>query len=418
MLVQEQDTTSNHQPATMVSMSWRSIGFVALATSCIFLFTHDGRVILRQPVSSHSTQSAQKVFTGTAEACSFEQLQEWNMDDTTVSTSSPAADTCWKLQDEILRVPTEAIVNRHNLPKLGNGCLGGVYKAVIELPVSRRLCSVALKTDNCYGLLSNPWAPHKCDPITGKCSCERSQAKSCVLDDAGYNYNTFQGGEYTGALPWYAQLETGNYQEGLLPTWASVHTSPEEPMKHWLPRSVTNSIPHPDPTAVGVIMPLRKFAVLESMSASEKTWDSVSLARLFLPAAKGLELLSVMGLAFQDMMAKNVGIVDNGEGHLPHAILFDNSYIGLQDDVVCAERSCEFCRESIFPAADRKKVRVRGQGALSTSVIKFRNIVLDVLDLSPDATAAAELREALVDAGASIETIVGVLESHTGSHRR
>lgn len=413
MLSQEQDTSN--QPATIglhVSLSWRSVGLVALlATSCIFLFAHDGSV-MQQSVSS--THADQKVFDGHAQPCSFEQLQEWTLNDT---TSTPADDTCWKLQDEILRVPTEAIVNRHNLPKLGNGCLGGVYKAVIELPVSRQLCSVALKTDNCFDGLSNPWAPHKCDPVTGKCSCDRSQAKACIMG-TGFNYNTFQGGEYMGALPWYAQMETGNYQEGLLPTWAMVHTSPEEPMKHWLPRSFTNSIPHPDPTAVGVLMPLRTFAVLSSMSVSEKTWDSVSLARLFLPAAKGLEFLTGMGLAFQDMVAKNVGIVINGEGQLSHAILYDNSYIGLQDDVACGERSCEFCRESVFPAADRKKVRVRGQDALSTSVNKFRDIVLEVLDLSPDTTAAAELREALVAAGGAIETIVVALELHSGGGNR
>lgn len=321
------------------------------------------------------------------EACTFEQLSQFKR-------KSSAKKDCWSLEDEILRVSARSIVNRDTLPKLGNGCLGGVYKAIIQLP-DHSFCAAALKTDNCYRGTANPYARHICDADGKNCICNRFQAHSCIESKAGWNYNTFVGGEYTGALPWYAQLQTGTIQKGLLPTWAVVH-APDRPIKQWIPFFFQTSIPHPDKSAVGVLLPLQKFTNLRALTDKERAMDAVKIAKLMLPAAEGLAFMARMGLAIQDMVDKNVGIVLDVDE--PYSMLFDKSYVAIQNDFNCAagDVSCQFCRESTFSIAKRKKAFIEGLDAIHSDLRRFRDLILkELLAYSPD-HKSEELRQKLL----------------------
>eukprot|EP00978_Attheya_sp_CCMP212_P039266 scaffold202776_cov30-Attheya_sp.AAC.1 len=40
---------------------------------------------------------------------------------------------CWRPEEEVLQIPVDAILNRHDMDGIGAGSKGGVYQAIIQL---------------------------------------------------------------------------------------------------------------------------------------------------------------------------------------------------------------------------------------------------------------------------------------------
>ena len=194
---------------------------------------------------------------------------------------------CWSLEENIIRIPSQAIVNRHALTPLGSGNKGGVYKAVITLRSSQ--CVAALKTDHCRNLWTG-----------GPTSCVNPWAIQTRPE-------SFWGSEYTGAVVYYysAVLKESTLA-GLLPTWAVVHGPP---VVSWLPHAWWRGAPHTDSTIIGVLMPLQSnFHPMVKGQGPPPHIDMRQTARTLLPAARGLEYVHSLGLVFQDIVEKNVAV--------------------------------------------------------------------------------------------------------------
>eukprot|EP00978_Attheya_sp_CCMP212_P030456 scaffold112068_cov49-Attheya_sp.AAC.3 len=62
---------------------------------------------------------------------------------------------CWRPEEEVLQIPVDAILNRHDMDGIGAGSKGGVYKSIIQLDYTTMsgndhvLCTAALKTEEC-----------------------------------------------------------------------------------------------------------------------------------------------------------------------------------------------------------------------------------------------------------------------------
>jgi hypothetical protein len=76
--------------------------------------------------------------------------------------------------------------------------------------------------------------------------------------------------------------------------------------------------PHPNRSILGVILPRSSFTpaskVLRLDDTSRFYSTSIDLARVMIAAARGLEFAGSLGLAFRDLLEKNLGFLDeNGE---------------------------------------------------------------------------------------------------------
>jgi hypothetical protein len=188
---------------------------------------------------------------------------------------------------------------------------------------------------------------------------------------------------------------------GLLPTWAVI-----EDVKHPLYSPPTTyhelgGYPHPDATIKGVIMPLWAFTPVSTILSEKKsdtqrsTTTAAELARVMLPAAQGLEFVGGMGVAFRDLLEKNVGILaDTKEG-----IVYDHSFIGVQHVENCSSIACNFCMEDAFPPFDDhyhhqiKGIRL-GHPYVLGDMHNFRNVIVKLVQhqqCSTDQERAAEL---------------------------
>lgn len=274
------------------------------------------------------------------------------------------AHTCWSLEQLMLRVPAAAILNRDQLVKLGNGRKGVVHKVVVALtsPETEMMqqCIAAVKSDCCYAPEYHFANPQNDKDGTAMCSSCISTGSNVLV-----RAKSFLRGEYTGALPWYAQvLSKHDPFPGLLPTWALI-TDETRPLRHrFVPHKLLGGSPHPDASVLGVLMPIRPFQSLDETAVplpDNETDGVTSFARTFLPAAEGLQFVSEqLGLAFQDIAEKNIGIYNRNNGKTePTAFVYDNGYVGLDhgtwhDEGKLTLRS-KFCQERSFAIANRKK---------------------------------------------------------------
>lgn len=233
-------------------------------------------------------------------------------------------ESCWSLQANVLKVPDTAIVNRDRLLKLGAGYKGGVHKALLRLN-HKEMCFAALKTDHCHN------------------SKDQSQLKltqtgvPCVASNAfRQNDKTYLGGEYTGALVHYMSRRLQTNVPGLLPTYAMVYK--KKPLRSRLEWSRLKGNPHTDARVVGSIMPLQDFVPLPKLQSTVLlSWTTQRVSSVMLPAARGLEFLHRLGLVHQDVIDRNIGIVDN-----ERAILFDYTYLST---IGGCQIGCDYCKE-------------------------------------------------------------------------
>ena len=370
--------------------------------------------------------------------CTFQDLLQFKKQtNTTTNTPKSTTENGWKLQEEIIRVPADAIFNREHLPTLGTckgpaaGVLGSVHKAVIKLPSQKQqqrkhaFCKAVLKTDKCYSILPLEFtAEEVCDKSGKNCVCVSKTAHSCLDPKAGWNFVTNTRGEYLGALPWYAQVKTGNYQKGLLPTYAIVEAK-DRPLRQWVPEFILRWFvsywvpPHPDRSVMGILMPLLKFQDLESLFQKKiekdpkelKQFTGLKIAKLMVSATEGLVYIHRMGLVYQDILPKNIGILwpkDNTTE--PYSLLFDNLYMGTQKDFICPttqtgvrEDICNYRHEEAFPLAYRSPEGKHE--AVANEAPAFRgSFQIILLDRNPD-PKAKELRELLLQCNTSQELL-------------
>jgi hypothetical protein len=304
-------------------------------------------------------------------ACSYNQL-ETSFSSLSLSANDEHAnnENCWSLQEEVLRIPPSAIVNRNHLPKLGNGFKGGVHLAIFDLGGDKKSwCKAALKTDHCHSLL------HDNNLFTDQTSL------SCVSDNSFlWNDASYLGGEYTGALVFRAlqkrqrKMQAAN---GIIPTWAVVYDDSSKGLVSIRPRSWLQGAPHPDNKLLGMVMPLVDFTPSNQLDRQRRrllSGNLTSLANMLLPAAEALEFVNGLGLAFQDLLPSNVGITDEN-----HSVLYDNSYMALQKDVQCPWQQdhdvCAFCREPVFFKANYTQHRWEGHTAIQSDLRSFRKVI-------------------------------------------
>jgi hypothetical protein len=332
--------------------------------------------------------------------------------------------SCWSLAQEIVRIPTTALVafRRHPMKRLGGGRKGTVYVAWIALndrdARHRQVCTVAVKTDACY-----PWrtalqfwqAP---DPDTSR-SCFSDHVYPWIGGSfLGLGGQTsFGGAEYTGALVHYAQQQERyhgaqrqqRYHDapvpGLLPTWALLM----RPNSIWQRLRSMVYFPgaraHDDPRVVGTIMPLRSFQPLTTVDRSSLTQSVASYVQSMLPAARGLDFVNnVLGLAYQDIKPKNVGLLSTGE-----AFVYDHTYLGRLPHHNCTSPACRYCPEAVFPAAGDRPTD--GHALEEVDFYAFRHVVLKYLTKCPDKDKVKELVAELV-VTSNLGELISVLEGY------
>lgn len=130
-------------------------------------------------------------------------------------------------------------------------------------------------------------------------------------------------------------------------------------------------------------MPLIEFTPIVHLSPKERqSLSPVAIAKIMQSSADGLVLLNRMGIAFQDIRSPNVGLVTDATTGERYSILYDNSYMGLQDTVPCEghDIACQFCDKDAFVKAKRqRKEHFRASDALTLDMIYFRRVILDDL---------------------------------------
>jgi hypothetical protein len=351
-------------------------------------------------------------------ACTFAQLYEAFHPVSAPPSTPPETHNnndnsapCWSLAEEILRIPTTAVVNRLDMPRLGRGRKGTVHAAWITVPsahdttdsgVPANLCAVAVKTDACYSW----W---KALSLWATPAPETSQ--SCLADDTwrGLGQTSFGGAEYTGALVQYAATRHHDtHIPGLLPTWGIV----VRPDSVWQRiRSVWyRSGPRgpADPRIVGTLMPLTSFAPLTTANRSHLTVSVEHYGRAMLPAARGLHFVNhVLGLVYQDIKPKNVGLRT-----LPspqqEAFVYDHTYLGRLPQHTCRSPACHFCPEAVFSRAGDRPTD--GHALEEVDFFAFRHVLIKYLKQCPGKRRVKELEgQLLVTPGLS--DLITVLEA-------
>jgi len=224
--------------------------------------------------------------------------------------SSHQSSACWKIEDEIVEIPTSAILNRNNMTRLGRGFKGGVFKALIQLK-DESTCYAALKTDQCS---SNQGRNYR-------------YSVPCVADGAYKTSQSFMKGEITGMLVHYAFYRRGlEVPQGILPTYAVVKAAKAPKTMKYEGRSNNITYPAEDPLQIGVIMPLREFDDIERQTDLPETFSAI--AAVMSPAAIALQTYHTLGLAHGDVYITNIAI-DKDTGK---AVLYDNSVVAKQGD--------------------------------------------------------------------------------------
>ena len=345
------------------------------------------------------------------------------------SSPNKRADCSWKLEDEILRIPIDAVASRHHLTKLGSGYKGGVHQAILKIDDVDALvgelalgnyCTVAVKSDHCHSFTTYLFS--------ARSSRSCLQPWSLLWNDASY-----LGGEYTGGLVFQALLESHSVEKypGIVPTWAMIHDT-DNPVWSRLPRRWLQGAPHPDASLKGIVMPLMDYTPLNQLTKKQVArlaQNTTYLSHMMLPAAEGLVFVNHLGLAFQDILKTNLGITNDWS----HALIFDNTYLALQQQPQqqpqqqqqqqqqdnadsnnhCPKDQveCQFCPEPVFGAANYTKHRLGNQGALDSDRLGFLNILLWLLEQVPERRQAWKLKQSLTICD-SMPQIAEVLRIH------
>lgn len=335
--------------------SWWILAGVAAWPGFRFLLGGAGSRSQRASVADESFQNYTALYAD-APACTFDDLlrsfpnpnllrrqRDNNQDEHDPQRTKEKKQQCWKLEDELVRVPTTAILNRNHLKKLGHGKAGAVFRALVQLKNHEtnhgdnqeegnnnpNVCYCALKTDLCQESL---WQ-------------SKADSVSCVKDGSyllkGFS---FLMGEITGMLVPYAYWRRGKEPpSGLLPNLAVVEADSRK-QALWVPsfwgyRARDTSI-------IGVLMPLRKFHSVFDLKHSHD--DNLfqfhrslpEIARVMLPAARALETLHAFGLVHQDMHSGNI-VIDDATGT---SLLSDLGLVGkLVDNCTASQDMCNFC---------------------------------------------------------------------------
>jgi len=321
--------------------------------------------------------------------CSFQDLNR------TFSSSLSPREECqdtWSLKDTILRVPYTAIINRNNMEKLGQGYKGGVHKALLQVTNDNgndySSCWAAVKTDHCHYI----WT---LQTIFRRNSDREGTA--CVADYAfRRNDASYLLGEYTGTLPFYTAYLNNDkgleeLMEGLLPTWGVIVTSQHtNPLRSLLPHWMLKGSPHPDKTIIGSIMPYYENMVPLKNRVTHKANSSI-VAKQMLSAGRGLQFVHSLGLVFQDIISKNIGIMttsttgntrkqeneENSDSHQQkqHAVLFDNTYLSQLGECT-STKYCNFCQKDDFSHISYQNHRdVTIHSAAQSDVRNLANII-------------------------------------------
>ena len=361
--------------------------------------------------------------------CTFDQL--YSIFSSRDPRPSHDESRCWSLQEEILRVPTKAIANFDSPEHIGNGNMGSVSKVVVALhgnsqtitPNEPSYCVAAMKTD----FRSSDFCTKEIFPHPTRWF-HKQMLLSCI--DAYVFRKSYLGAEYTASMAFYAQRRAGIEIPGLLPTWAVVQDGlDEEDSKAALWQQLTHRFllgrPHTDVNVRGVLMPLRSFDVLADINQERKELEletssryqdlsDTQLSSALLTAAQGLEFLNSLGLASQDMLSKNVGILSNHGSIDDHrvGVLYDNSFIGWQqpDSSNCPlpNNACNVCPEKVFPSVKRSS-------AFQDDFIGFRNIVVEALELVTNQQFPLSRRIKQLSQTTSLSQLMNVLKELTSN---
>jgi hypothetical protein len=386
--------------------------------------TYEGQLSLVSSTTANSSSTPPPLLATQPEnvpACTFAQLYEAFPPAPSPASTAPETHNnnnndnsapCWSLAEEILRIPTTAVVNRHDMPRLGRGRKGTVHAAWIAVPsahddndsvVKPSLCAVAVKTDTCYSWWSalSLWATPAPEIST-----------SCLADDTwrGLGQASFGGAEYTGALVHYAA--TGHHDThipGLLPTWGIVvrPDSAWQQIRSWWyrpgPRGPT------DARIVGTLMSLTSFAPLTTTHRSNLTVSAEHYVRAMRPAARGLHFVNhVLGLVYQDIKPKNVGLHTLSSLSSQEAFVYDHTYLGRLPQHVCTTSACDFCPEAVFSRAGDRPTD--GHALEEVDFYAFRHVLIKYLKQCPDKRQVKAL-EAQLLATSGLSELISVLEA-------
>ena len=292
---------------------------------------------------------------GDAPLCKFDDLaQSFPNPQRSHNEQRTANKQCWKLEHEVLQVPTTAIVNRNHLVKLGQGKAGAVFKALVQLQHSPQVCYCALKTDLCQESL---WF-------------KKEDSVSCVKDGSflmkGFS---FLMGEFTGMLVQYSFYRRGlEPPSGILPNWAVVKASSSK-QALWVPWWWGYRAR--DPTLVGILMPLTKFQGLYDLSRSDVPFPDQlpDIAEMMLPAARGLQTLHGLGLVHQDMHSANV-IIAASSGK---SMLADLGLVSKRHD--CTSDMCDYCVDKSIGNRRFRHKAIEGLDAMESDANRLAELI-------------------------------------------
>lgn len=307
---------------------------------------------------------------------------------------------CWKLEEEILRVPVSAIQGPTNLTSLGKGNFGNVYLATIDVQTSaaprakakRKFCNVALKSDFCKLVHST----------------SDSEDVSCLDSRSVERKTSLMATEYTGALVSYATSKGQIFpsatrdihdasslsfstrhvvQDGYLPTWGVVQRT----NRNIIPSDIRVNAPNSDPSIIAVLLPLVRFQVLSEVDFDELQLSAANVAEMFLPLARALAFRMDLGLVHQDMMVKNMGFLETER----RAFLFDNSFTAVYyNETRFCGKPCNFCHEDEFEKGVGLK---RDPWPFFVDLIDFTRILVDhVLPTCTDKLRSSEVMHQIV----------------------
>lgn len=288
--------------------------------------------------------------------CEFEDLaQSFGNPRQSLNEKRTTNHKCWKLQDEVLQVPTTAIINRNHLTKLGQGKAGAVFKALVQLQHTPRVCYCALKTDLCQESL---WF-------------KKEDSVSCVKDGSylmkGFS---FLMGEFTGMLVQYSFYRRGlEPPPGIMPNWAVVKAKSSK-MGWWVPSYWGYRAQ--DPKIVGILMPLSKFQGIYDLSRSDVPFpDQLSdIAKMMLPAARGLQVLHGLGLVHQDMHSGNV-VIAEATGL---SMLADLGLVSKRHD--CTSGMCDYCVDASIGDRRFSHKAIEGLDAMESDANRLAELIV------------------------------------------
>ena len=288
--------------------------------------------------------------------CEFEDLaQSFINPRQSLNEKRTAKHKCWKLQNEVIQVPTTAIINRNHLTKLGQGKAGAVFKALVQLQHTPRVCYCALKTDLCQESL---WF-------------KKEDSVSCVKDGSylmkGFS---FLMGEFTGMLVQYSFYRRGlEPPPGIMPNWAVVKAKSSK-LGWWVPSFWGYRAK--DSTIVGILMPLRKFQGIYDLSRTDVPFPDKlpDIAEMMLPAARGLETMHGLGLVHQDMHSGNVVIADD----TGLSMLADLGLVSKRHE--CTSDMCDYCVDASIGDRRFSHKAIEGLNAMESDANRFAELIV------------------------------------------